>query len=341
MGWNRIIMWKALDDRGRQLPSVRPGRLSRAIWPRGKEPARYRRFNFWMWLIIVVATIGSVALFLSNPAQGLSQLGAMSPYQWLIVCIPLLFTMLLTLASRLGGPFRQSLPQLAAWLSAHKRCGVCACDLSKSSADDDGLVTCPECGSAWHPDRWTLKSDDIATSDLTIDILMGHTGTSFEWCTDDRGVPLDLRGFSTLKWSKQPRASTTLAAKLLRQEAFERRRRLRRVFPVTILGWLVFNVALFIIRNPAPGDRVPDLVFVGIVTALIAGVVLYIARRGNVNPRRFRSTLLSHHVCANCGGELDESPPSFDGCTACAHCGRAWKLGESEALTPSAPASPP
>ncbi|MCC6971566.1 MAG: hypothetical protein IT434_15250 [Phycisphaerales bacterium] len=295
-----------------------------------------------MWLIIVVATIGSVALFLSNPAQALSQLASMTPYQWMIVCIPLLFTMLLTLASRLGGPFRQSLPQLTAWLSAHQRCGVCACDLSKSSADDDGLVTCPECGSAWHPDRWTLKSDNIAASDLTLDVMMGANGSSFEWCTDDRGVPLDLRGFSIMKWSNQPRASTKMAARLLRQVAFERKRRLRRVFPVTILGWLVFNVAIFIIRNPAPRDRVFDIALVGVVTALIAAVVLYIARRGNVNPRRFRAALLSHHVCANCGGELDEFPaPSFDGCTACAHCGRAWNLSEFEPITPSAPASPP
>lgn len=295
-----------------------------------------------MRLIIVVATIGSVALFLSNPAQALSQLAAMTPYQCMMLCVPFTFAILFTFASRISGPFRQRLPQLTAWLSAHQRCGVCACDLSKSSADEDGLVICPECGSAWHPDRWTLKSDNIATSNLTVDVLLTRTGTTFEWCTDDRGVPLDLRGFSILKWSNQPRASTKLAAKLLRQESFEGQRRLRRAFPITILGWLAFNVAIFIIRNPAPRDRVFDIVFVGIVTALIAGVVLYVARRGIVNPRRFRATLLSHHVCANCGGELDEFPaPSFDGCTACAHCGRAWNLGEFEPINPSAPASPP
>lgn len=334
-------MWKTLDDRGRPVPSARLRRLVRAIWPDGNTPAQYRRFAFWMRLLIIITTILCAVVFLSSPTRALSQVASMTPYQWLMVCVPFAFAILFTLVSRLSGPFRKGLPQLTAWLTAHARCGACACDLSKSSADDDGLVTCPECGSAWNADRWTLKSDDIATSDLTIDILMGHTGTSFEWCTDDRGVPMDLLGFSILKWSRQPRASPKMAAKLIRQEAFERQRRLRRVFPITILGWLVFNVAIFIIRNPLPRDRVFDILLVGVMTALIAGVVLHIARRGNVNPRRFRSTLLSHHVCANCGGELDESPPSFDGCTACAHCGCAWKLGESEALTPSARASPP
>lgn len=341
MGSSKLIMWKVLDDHGRPLPRVKLGRLVRTIWPDGNMPAQYRRFTFWMRLFIIVTTILCAVLFLSSPARALSQIAAMTPYQWLMVCVPFALAILFTFASRIAGPFRQSLPQLTAWLTAHNRCGACACDLSKVRADHDGLVTCPECGSAWHPNRWTLKSDDIATSDLTIDILMGYTGATFEWCTDDRGVPLDLRAFSVLKWTKQPRASTKLAAKLLRQEAFERQRRLRRVFPMTILGWLALNGGIFIIRNPAPRDRIFDIVFVGVVTALIAGVVLYIARRGNVNPRRFRSTLLSHHVCANCGGELDESPPrTFDACRACVHCGRAWKLGGSESLTPSAPVSP-
>lgn len=342
MGSSKLITWKILDDRGRPLPRVKLGRLVRTIWPDRNLPAHYRRFIFWMRLFIIVTTILCAVLFLSNPARALSQIAAMTPYQWVMVCVPFAFAVLLTFASRISGPFRQRLPQLTAWLTAHNRCGACARDLSKSCADHDGLVTCPECGSAWHPDRWTLKSDNIATSNLTADIIMGYTGSTFAWCTDDRGVPLDLRGFSIFKWSKQPRASTKLAAKLLRQEAFERRRRLRRAFPITILGWLVFNVSIFIIRNPSPRDRVFDIVFVGVVTALIAAVLLYIARRGNVNPRRFRSTLLSHHVCANCGGELDESPPpTFDACCTCPHCGRAWNLGESESFTPSAPVSPP
>lgn len=170
---------------------------------------------------------------------------------------------------------------------------------------------------------------------------MGNSGTTFEWCTDDRGVPLDLRGFSILKWSKQPRASTKMAAMLLRQEAQERHRRFRRLSYILVLAWLVFNVGAFIIRNPHPRDRVIDTLVMAVLTTVAAAVVLYIARRRGVNPHRFRFTLLSHHVCANCGGELCESSTSFDGCTACTYCGRAWKLTEFGAVTPSAPASPP
>lgn len=336
-------MRQSIDDRGRKLPPVDLADFFGAIWTKGREPAPYRRRILWTWIITSGFVLYVLVMLVSNPTRALSALLPSTGSQWIVfglmMCIPL-FTV--RIAPRFAGPFRQSLPQINAWLAAHGRCGACGYDLDAIQVAPDGRVVCPECGSAWHPDRWTLKSDDISTSSLTVDVLLARTGTTFEWCTDDRGVPLDLRGFSIRKWSRQPRASTELAAKLLRQEAFERRRRLRRTFHVVVFAWLVINIAALIIRNPPPRDLVFDIMSVGIVTALIAGIVLYIARRGNVNPRRFRSTLLSHHVCANCGGELDESPPpTFDACRACVHCGRAWKLGESESLTPSAPVSPP
>jgi hypothetical protein len=141
---------------------------------------------------------------------------------------------------------------------------------------------------------------------------------------DDRGVPCDAAGgwFPPWAWSDRVDAAVRQAVR----DEVAGRAWLRFVIGVAGVGvaWIV-GISVFVaVRNPLPQDWWLDLMSFSIVTALIGVAIGYLLYRiaGRARDRRAASLRVSR--CMNCGDVL-AAAPGFDGCVACAGCGRAWK----------------
>ncbi len=209
---------------------------------------------------------------------------------------------------------------LAAYLAAHRLCGACGYDLHTVAPEADGCVVCPECGGAWHSDRFVMEDEDPRqSSTLAALAARGHSigGPNSH---DDRGVPMRQA------WRWYPHWMIDGPASTVELESATRRLMQRfhaRVLPIAALLWAgVLATIILTADEPDTFAIVASTVVTFLITAIVCFALSRI-RRDRVSLREVRRMGL----CPNCGHALPtDAPPTFDGCTVCTHCKLAWNL---------------
>lgn len=219
----------------------------------------------------------------------------------------------------------------SAWRLAHGKCARCDYPIANLAAAEDGCVVCPECGHAWHSQRFTMVGSDIDARDrlraLPDDSLGGLT------LADDRNVEL-LRPLTwPPPWASAREAGSggvhggvvdedeasrrAIMPRIERVLAFEDRK--RRIILMCAMVLPVPLVTAFAVLVVATQDR-SDAAIVG----LIVGLGVTAAAVSNLRRNRpIKFSILVFKLCPNCGARLDGAP-QFDECIACGKCGRAW-----------------
>lgn len=325
-----------LDDRDCPLPAVPPEMLHRLVWHDREPPPRLRRQRA-LQTLITIAAAAYLVYQISRTPRGLS-LAVWSSPAFLIG--PIVVVIIAVFAKRRSvqwsaprpptGPFRRRLPPLTALLAAHRDCGACGYDLRSVMPDADARAACPECGAAWHEDRWTMSAHPLHDSDLLVDTVTGKKAAG-PLLADDRGVPFDVTPFSVSAWLKRERMPRDLAAALSAANARTRRTWLRGMSAAVGALWVLASVLFHHFYNGAPRDLLFDSVLFGLVTLIIAIALLYLASRAEISAPDARALMLAHRICPNCFDRYPDpahAPPAslFDGCTPCVGCGRAWRL---------------
>ncbi len=328
----RIFLLNTLDDRGMPLSPAPREQIDKFVWHDRTPPARYRNLQARALIFVLLPMSLAVVHFLRSPGS-FGRVFTFGPAMLPGLFIPLVilgYVVIHRLAQRRDTPAASATrphDPLVALLAAHRDCGACGYSLREAVIDPDGCCVCPECGAAWHRDRWTLEHTDLHSSDLLADTAAGRRGPEI-MSIDDRGVPLPTRFRSFVAWLREGAAAPdALRADLTATDRAARRRFLR--IGITSAGalWLIANVLHVTLRNFHPRDRAFDIVLFAIVTALIAMTPLILASRPQLSAARCRAIILSHSRCPCCRRELGATDPvAFDGCTPCAHCGRAWRL---------------
>lgn len=328
-----------LDDRGKPLPSVE--RLHIADQLTDDDQSRNR---WWLKPLAIgrpvcigIMLIFAAYKFSQNPGQFLHMSTAQAVMLGCAVFFGVIGPPVFRHLARGKEPaLPPRLPRLNAWPAAHRRCGACGYDLRQFEPAPDGCAVCPECGAAWHRDRWTLADRDVLDSSSLL-AAWSETESAFSFSSDDRGVPLDgsiLAGstFSLTHWLNKPRLPQTVQRAALNANRRFAKRRMLVAGSIIAALWLTAQVVIALVRDPDPRDDITVAAFVAIITGLIALTLLWaFARMGN-SSRRHRAMILSLHRCPNCAGELPAAPIAFDGCVACLKCRRAWKVSPEHTM---------
>ncbi|MFZ4574730.1 MAG: hypothetical protein ACOYN0_10055, partial [Phycisphaerales bacterium] len=233
-----------------------------------------------------------------------------------------------------GKKWQKGLHGEDAWRVAHGVCPQCEYKIGDLPATEDGCVVCPECGLAWHRHRFTLLGSDIDSRGP----LLSQPGETFgdQTRADDRNVRL-LR---PVKWpaewargagtggrrgseiSSSPAENGPEGASVAGIErvlAFEdRKQRFVLTCAIVLPPPLVAAFAAVVVDAR---DR-----YEAVMLGLVAGVITAVSLAWHMRRSRpVKNAILVFKLCPNCGGKLS-GEPQFDGCTACAGCGRAWKV---------------
>jgi hypothetical protein len=295
-----------LDDRGKAL-ELAPD------WIVAEQVGHRRSLPHWLFRALVVGAIGwAVFSFAGDPKM--PTIGDVAFGVGLLV-FGLVFR---RLAPK---PARPRLSQLAAQLVAHCRCGSCGYNLQNLERVSDGCVVCPECGAAWHSERFVLVGHDPKESALLQTLMSSGHVTHEESECDDRGLKLD----APIKWPPRWMGSGVTPADDLRRLRATMRGKLRRCLvvgvPATLVAW---GGAVYLMTIP---EREPFQVrLILVMTGLIAAISLYAAARIRLDREMLRIPVDDLGLCNNCGRVLPlEGPPGFDGCIVCTVCKRAWK----------------
>lgn len=216
-------------------------------------------------------------------------------------------------------------PPWVGWVAAHRRCGCCAYDLHTIEPDVTGLATCPECGAAWHRDRWTR-----AEKSLPDDMARRTSLWQSVEHTDDRGVCLDTAPRWPPSWATESRSEPAVRA--IREFARHRRSmQVRWTLLLVTLAWPGFTWLMLSRADPLPREFNRELAFFAVVVGLIGGAVLWLAWRVGPSWQRQRELIVLKDLCPACGAALSGIEPGFDRCRVCRVCAHAWGTGDSAA----------
>lgn len=305
---------KPVDDRGREIPA-------HALRHAAEDAATQRGIKGQIAPAVIVG-IG-VLILISNVAQyGIGTL-AVNPRHFILPIASIgLFAFLNWLrrrrASQLagGGPV---LPIGAAWLAAHRFCGACGYDMKAAHPEADHCAVCPECGAAWHSDRWTREGLDPHAARFSIAMLLQRESEGWRRLDlDDRRLPLDKPIQFPPDWIGRVGQVTERAIRVGFLK--DREQRWRKILLFTAVAMLAgFGCAVVATR----GD-IPVSALIGVLAAVI-GLPIAIYLMQNNPMTRMKNACIAHALCPHCGHGLNVSKPQFDGCVPCEACGRAWK----------------
>jgi ssDNA-binding Zn-finger/Zn-ribbon topoisomerase 1 len=226
-------------------------------------------------------------------------------------------------AGALTGP-RDPLLPVAASLLANRRCGSCAFELDPGTKDSHGLVTCPECGAAWHTDRF--MPPELAPKLAGMSMPAQLTGRVACSPADDRGVAC------TALDENDSRLRPVIGGAMIKSIAVDlaglRRKRAGALFVIALgVGVIVPLVAL-------AGLEDQDLA-IGMSLVVAAFLVLVgLIQLGRTTFAETRATWLAHGRCPCCAASLLELEARFDACVTCPGCARAWRINEVRAKKP-------
>lgn len=280
-----------LDDRGRPLPPL----------DSGISGASARWFQ-WMLLLGLVGGIAGSVMF------GMSA-NLIFPGM-ILICVPALYVSAWRAARRSRAC---RLPPRVAWTAAYQRCGACTYDLAGIDVGPDGLAVCPECGAAWHRDRWTHPpKGEMGRFASTLTAVEANG-------LDDRGCPLTQYVKIRPYWAQSRKdASARLDAAYGRLGELAVQR-LSSWTPILLVGMVTIVALVYGLVERTE----PRLAGAGIYIAMFVGVASAMAFF-RTEREQAAQVLVSLRFCPNCGADFD-GPPGFDGCAACRQCGRAWK----------------
>jgi hypothetical protein len=257
--------------------------------------------------------------------------GAILLMQWLLPSIPgwgHIFALILVLlaVSMITSRVRRKVAGgvLADLLIEEGLCPSCGYNLFGLSADQDGILPCPECGAGWRASR-IRRVEAFATGVRMAD---AHTAISLApvaWSArDDRGM-------------RRPLVHPRLRREIAGAESEPARQRLRSARRAIgrsgrIVRWLaaLFMLlpgagicAAFLSGGMTPTLAralvVPGLFFVGLGCGALFGNFGY-------NPRRVRRLMVESQLCPSCAAPLDGIDPEADGRKVCGLCLGAWEL---------------
>lgn len=306
------------DDRGQPVTLGDLSALRSAIYNH-KPPFPWRRLFAWT----IFGVKGSWML--------LSLFDAIAP-KFSMFFIGLLFPLLPFIAWRRAGRAATITDdQVSCSTLVHiGHCGGCGFPLHELAPAPDGCVTCPECGAAWHRDRWRRQRPDaVSRAQKRIDAPpQRHSDRSK---VDDRATPLA----SSLVW--EPSWYGTLLDRFTRDtiapehwkaasdfyaECSAELRRLRIRYTLWCLGGMCGLMAMTWAAGISTES--PDVYVLIILMTLIALAFAVFTAKSNIDTR---SVALGHSLCPSCGEVLNLTQPrQFDGCIQCAKCAAAWKM---------------
>lgn len=303
------------DDRGQPLTQLGQFDLRDGLWHDHQRP--------WHAAVWPVATNAAVMLYLAWMTwRG----NWTTPSAWQTVLFVVFLVGIVWASRRPTSSMRRRVWGPIAWLCAYRVCGACGYGLGAIEPEADGIAVCPECGAAWHRDRWTMEGLDARESKDLLKLIEGNPfgkmGTS---AIDDRGVPIEpAQGFYP-RWVR----GFSVPAEV-RKEVRDQLRQVGAgrvvVFNAIALPLWAGAIALMMLSNaPLPRDWWGMLVLFTLVTGLLYVLLLYLAVKSAVSSGRIRATALEVGRCPNCGETLGSGRVEFDGCEVCSKCRRAWK----------------
>lgn len=328
------------DDRARPFALAPNAILGGNIWTRTPLGVHLRR---WGFITIIIAF--AIWSLLRQPLE--LPTGA----QWIKLLIALFFVLACRIISKRLHREREWVSPIASLLAAHGRCGGCAYRLDEILPEPDGCRVCPECGAAWHKDRHVFTAQlntpatstlstppplanqlqrDIATDPFVAKTLGSRDTASRPKLDDDRGVPMDHPWSWPPKWLGRRSADVVLEAKLrliAKDTSAKVTRRLILFLPLgTVIGAAITTTIVTLSSyefDPAP------LVIVPLIFLILAVAVFKLLSDTAIERATRREAVRQLRMCCNCGHALPDGPPkTFDNCTPCTHCGRAWKQAE-------------
>ncbi len=331
------------DDRARPFTLAPNAILGGNIWTRTPAAVQFSRRGVAPFFVLI-ALWGLIHYSLRLP---------FAEFFLVLLVVPLSALACIRVNERLDRD-RASILPVASLLAAFCRCGGCAYRLDEIMPEPDGCRVCPECGAAWHKDRHTFVSPpsggesqspahptppssasnprrDIVTDPLLVELLASLRTANRVKLDDDRGVPMDQPWTWPPKWFGLRSADVDLEAKL-RHIASDTAAKMRRrlLWPFSLIAVLGAAVATTVVTLRSNEFDLAQVVVVYLiflilaVTAFRALVHLFVERATR------REAVRQLRMCCNCGHALPNDPPkTFDNCTPCTHCGRAWKQAET------------
>jgi hypothetical protein len=220
------------------------------------------------------------------------------------------------------------------------RCPSCGYRLGGAPVDDDGLIVCPECASAWKQERVgasRVSAADIpAGADVPGDMAPVSWRLKLMWTrlptiVDDRDRSMSLTD------PRLPRLEASVGA----VRAADVRRTMSERVGLRKQGWGC-AVVLGIVLAASPSifaftlttSSLPRIMACWMAVFWTFGLTraLYRLAKGKsrVLAKPTKIILLEHAVCPSCAADLSGCVPEADGCVVCASCRAAWKLKASE-----------
>jgi len=224
---------------------------------------------------------------------------------------------------------REQRARVTALIAAYGRCGACGYDLTDIPPNVDGCARCPECNAAWNLDRATMRAcdprtDPVLARHLRWSVLYGQHPLS----DDDRGVPLDSPSFRFRRWLRSDRRGRAFWGPRLAPRRESRSWLMGWVIRATLTLWMLANAGV-VATHPMHRLTMIEMLGLAVLSGVIAIAVVIVAWRSGSPVEWARDLILTARVCPNCHDDLPDPRyvhPTLDGCTACATCGRAWRL---------------
>lgn len=307
-----------LDDRGREVLRVEQATFVANMRESGLNVGRpyWTRILRWGLPALVIALILGSFVPALRPSIPL-------------MLLPPVLTILIVTQSRRGENVPLALRErlTTASLLRAGRCAGCGFGL-RGLEGPEGLVTCPECGAAWHCDRWRIEhdaTDSLATRAIRYDFRMQNAADQ----VDDRGALLDAPMTPRPRWLKGAMADKSSPPTHLAPFLAARRAAMRQVISwvaIPLVLFLFAGVAIAITATTDLSAYLPVLIAFFLGFGIIIIVVMKHVGRAHVD---VRTLALTHAVCPACGGSIDPAVPrDFDGCIMCKCCASAWRYDE-------------
>lgn len=307
---------RVVDDRGRPIPAIDVDQRSAQVWE--------TRRTAWRWLLSVVGYLWIAGFVGYHMWFGV-------PWKLRAILMGVAFWMLALIGAFVSASLgsvraRARVHASVAWLNAHRCCGACGYSLREVEPGVDGMAVCPECGAAWHQDRWTMADRDLKEASELRKVVESPLATMKIEAWDDRYVPVTMApasraGLLDADWIPE-RDRLRVRRELARRRAWH----IGIASVVIAAAWAGGVCFTMWIKDPLPRDRTEILVSIAIVYGLIGLTLLYAVSRIAVSWMKVRAAWLRVGRCPGCGEGLPNVAGEFDGCVACSRCKRSWRL---------------
>lgn len=317
-----------LDDRGRPIPDIEPSNVAPGL-------VNARRRIFYNPLIYVIACSVLMQLpRLYNAATKSGQASSILPMSsiGLILFAPMLSVWMGNKAGR-----NHWLAVRSAHLASYRRCGTCGYTFEGAAPERDGCAVCPECGTAWHQDRWSRTSTDLHGDKMLARMLCENIPAAQVAATDDFNAPLSARNYTWVPgWVQSESVPAAERDALQHQLHTIAQRSFRLVLGLAFIVWLVLGFLLFKAIDPRPANAVASVIIVGLIAGVVALAIIAVGARVCISAQRVTEVCLNVGRCPNCGCDLRYVPAGTSGRVRCPACPHAWnenRIG-NRSLTP-------